>query len=121
GERNKRGRKPQMRRTLSVPRTISVRRREGVRKQNRGRCDQVWLAIRWPSAHARRTISGYWSARFPITKNVAFTFFSRSRSSNLGVDTGSGPSSKVKAMQRLPVTDAPSTRDRFAPIHWLRG
>ena len=82
--------KPQMRRMLSEPSSISDRSRRGVRKQNRGRCDQVWFAIRCPSSQARCTISGYCSARFPTTKNVAFTFFSRSKSSNLGVSMGLG-------------------------------
>jgi hypothetical protein len=41
GDRKRRGRKPQMRRMLSVPRSISVRRRRGIRKQNKGQCDQV--------------------------------------------------------------------------------
>jgi hypothetical protein len=61
---------------------------------------KVCRAISWPSATIRRASSGWSATAVPTTKKVAFTFCALSRSSTLGVQTGSGPSSKVSAMVR---------------------
>ena len=56
-----------------------------------------WLHTPCPALTIRRTSVGYaWACR-PISENVACTPFAASRSSTLGVQVGSGPSSIVKA------------------------
>jgi hypothetical protein len=56
----------------------------------------IWL----PSAMIRRTSSGWSTTSVPTTKKVACTWLWRSTSRIRGVQTGSGPSSKVSAMVR---------------------
>ena len=59
------------------------------------RCAWPWTSTAWPSASARRSGSGWRSAASPSTKKVARAPARASASSTAGVQTGSGPSSKL--------------------------
>jgi hypothetical protein len=59
-----------------------------------------WFPMAKPSRTIRRMISGCAIIRSPVTKKVAGTWCSLSRSSSLGVQTGSGPSSNVREIVR---------------------
>jgi hypothetical protein len=62
-----------------------------------------------PSAATARTRSGARTAHSPTMKKVARMSSLRSRASNCGVKGASGPSSKVIASGRGPVTVASTT------------
>jgi hypothetical protein len=61
---------------------------------------KVWLPISWPSARTRRARSGWALTRAPTWKNVARARCRARVSRMRGVQVGSGPSSKVRAMVR---------------------
>lgn len=79
----------------SVRRTSSRNWRESVRDGSP--CDHVWFPTSCPSSAMRRTKPGCRDASSPITKKVAFSCRSARASSNRGVCSGCGPSSKVSA------------------------
>ncbi|SHN37677.1 hypothetical protein SAMN05216499_1559 [Actinacidiphila paucisporea] len=56
------------------------------------------MPISLPSARISRTSAGWAATWVPTTKNVAWTWWRRSTARIFGVQTGSGPSSKVSAM-----------------------
>ncbi|MBD0693427.1 hypothetical protein BG452_13115 [Streptomyces sp. CBMA123] len=67
-------------------------------RSSSGRCAQPWTAISWPASAISRTRAGVRSAIEPSRKKVARTsYFCRSVRKE-GVEYGSGPSSKVRAM-----------------------
>ena len=55
----------------------------------------VWSPTSEPASRMSRSSCGCWAAIEPTTKNVAGTWWRRSTSRTCGVQTGSGPSSKV--------------------------
>ena len=61
---------------------------------------QEWLAIRWPPSAMAFSSQVFAAASLPMTQNVACTPQRRSTSSTCGVYSGSGPSSKVRAISR---------------------